>query len=126
VILSWEDTLSGCRRPTSGHNLVIHEFAHQLDMRNGRIVDGTPVLQSAQEHQRWIRVLGHAFDRHVAQCRRGFPGVIDCYGATNPAEFFAVISEAFFEEPNELREQHEDIYEVLRDFYHLDPQKWYR
>jgi len=124
VILSWSDVLSGGRRETPGHNLVFHEFAHQLDMMNGRICDGTPMLETSEQFQRWIAVLGPEFDRLVENCRRGHRGFLDCYGATNPAEFFAVITEAFFDRPETLRIHHAEAYTVLRDFYRLDPAEW--
>lgn len=125
VILSWSDTLAGGRRQTPGHNLVLHEFAHQLDMMNGRLIDGVPPLETTAQVQRWIDVLGPEYDRLVKNCRHGQRGCIDCYGATNPAEFFAVVTEAFFESPQQLRRHHGEVYEVLRDYYRLDPISWY-
>ena len=124
VILSWADARAGGRRETPGHNLVLHECAHQLDMMNGRITDGTPPLKTKEQHDRWVSVLGPEFDRLVEDCRRGHHGFIDCYGATNPAEFFAVITETFFERPNALRLHHAEAYNVLRDYYGLDPAEW--
>lgn len=124
VVLSWAEARAGGRKETPGHNLVFHEFAHQLDMLNGRITDGTPPLKTQTEHDRWISVLGPEFERLVENCRHGYHGFIDCYGATNPAEFFAVITETFFERPNALRMHHPDAYEVLCEYYGLDPAKW--
>lgn len=124
VVLSWAEALAGGRKETPGHNLVLHEFAHQLDMLNGRITDGTPPLKTRAEYDRWISVLGPEFERLVENCRHGYRGFIDCYGATNPAEFFAVITETFFERPNSLQLHHQDAYDVLRDYYCLDPVQW--
>ncbi len=124
VILSWEDARAGGRKETPGHNLVLHEFAHQLDMMNGRITDGTPPLKTREQHDRWVSVLGPEFERLLENCRRGHQCFIDCYGATNPTEFFAVISESFFECPGDLRQHHAEVYRVLRDFYGLDPASW--
>ena len=124
VILSWSDTLAGGRMEAPGSNLVLHEFAHQLDMMNGRVSDGTPVLETTRQFDRWIAVLGPEFDRLVESCHRGHHAFIDCYGATDPAEFFAVLTEAFFERPHSIRTHHPDVYEVLQDFYRLDPASW--
>ena len=124
VVLSWAEAQAGGRMETPGRNLVLHEFAHQLDMLNGRITDGTPPLNSRAKYDRWVSVLGPEFDRLVENCRGGYHGFIDCYGATNPAEFFAVITETFFERPNALKSHHEAAYEVLSEYYCLDPMQW--
>ncbi len=124
VILSWADVKSGVTQETPGHNLVLHEFAHQLDMMNGRSCDGVPLMQSTEQLERWVRVLGTEFEQLVERCSRSHHGFIDCYGATNPAEFFAVITEAFFEQPHALSVHHHDAYDVLREFYQLDPAAW--
>lgn len=124
VVLSWADALAGGRHEQPGHNLVLHEFAHQLDMMNGRCVDGTPQLQNPSQYQRWGEVLEPEFERLVSDCAQGRRGFIDCYGATNVGEFFAVLTESFFERPVALREHHAATYEVLRDFYQLDPASW--
>jgi MtfA peptidase len=124
VILSWADALAGGRWESPGRNLVLHEFAHQLDMMNGRICDGAPPLGTREQHERWVSVLGPIFDQLVKDCRNGRRGLIDCYGAKNPAEFFAVMTEAFFENPEVLRNHHEEAYGVLCDFYGLDPAEW--
>ena len=103
---------------------LTHEFAHQLDMINGRITDGTPPLKSKNQHDRWVSVLGPEFDNLVEKCRRGNRGLLDCYGATNPAEFFAVLTETYFESPVALRQYHGEIYNVLHDYYGLDTAEW--
>ncbi|GAB5444906.1 MAG: zinc-dependent peptidase [Fuerstiella sp.] len=124
VILSWRDVLAGGRREAAGQNLVFHEFAHQLDMLNGRDVDGIPPLQTRQQLQRWLEVMAPEYQRHARDCRQGRRGVIDCYGATSDAEFFAVVTEAFFENPRQLALHHSQIYELLRDYFGLDPAAW--
>lgn len=124
VILSWADAQAGGRKETPGHNLVLHEFAHQLDMMNGRITDGTPPLKTKEQYDRWLSVLGPEFESHVKKCRHGGHGFIDCYGAANPAEFFAIITETFFERPIVLQHHHHEMYSVLRDYYCLDPATW--
>ncbi|MEZ6123365.1 MAG: M90 family metallopeptidase [Planctomycetaceae bacterium] len=124
VVLSWSETLAGARGESPGRNLVFHEFAHQLDMMNGRIADGTPPMETQDQFDRWISVLGPEFDRLVEACRRGHHGIIDCYGATSPAEFFAVLTEAFFERGASLRDHHPEVYAVIRDFYRLETAEW--
>jgi Mlc titration factor MtfA (ptsG expression regulator) len=103
---------------------VLHEFAHQLDMSNGRIVDGTPPMRDRTEYDRWVQVMTREFEQLRQRCRQRRPGVLDCYGTQDPAEFFAVATEAFFERPYAVRNQCPDLYEVLRNFYELDPTGW--
>lgn len=124
VILSWSDVLAGVRGEKPGHNLVIHEFAHQLDMMNGRSIDGTPPLNSRAQLRRWLQVMPSEYAQLVAECRRGLRGIIDCYGATNPAEFFAVTSETFFECPQLLQAHKPALFDELRGFYQVDPTEW--
>ena len=124
VILSWSDVLSGGRRESSGSNLVFHEFAHQLDMMNGRTVDGTPPLKTREQLRRWVEVMEPEYRRLVEDCRRGHHRLIDCYGATNVAEFFAVLTEVFFERPQSLNMHHRQVYDVLSDYFRLDPASW--
>lgn len=121
VVLSWADALAGARHRTHGDNLVLHEFAHQLDMQNGRIVDGTPPLESAEQYRRWQEVLNDEYDGLVRDCERGRPTVLDCYGATNVGEFFAVATERFFEQPGKLADRHPSLYEILCGYYRQDP-----
>ncbi len=118
VVLSWDAVLQGAR-PQDGHNVVLHEFAHQLDTLDG-VADGAPPLPG-QLYGPWARVLGEAFEElqeDVAARRRT---VLDGYGATHPAEFFAVATESFFEEGRRLREQEPDLYRVLARYYGQDP-----
>jgi hypothetical protein len=124
VILSWSDVLAGGRCETPGHNLVIHEFAHQLDMMNGHLVDGTPPMETKEQFQLWIDVLEPEYRKLVEDCRRGHRGLIDCYGATNVAEFFAVLTEAFFERPASLDRHHPEVYAILQRYFRLDPASW--
>lgn len=117
VILSWNEVLENVRNHYPQRNVVIHEFAHQLDMRNGSHADGFPTLESAESARQWSRVMPAAFDALTHKCHLGIPTVLDCYGATNPAEFFAVASESYFEQPAELEDQWPDVFELLDDFY---------
>lgn len=118
VILSWEDVLHGGRRP--GHNVVIHEMAHKLDMLNGD-ANGFPPLHRRMDRRIWTQVLSGAWDRLRKAHREGVPIPIDPYGLENPAEFFAVISEQFFEQPAALREHLPEVYRQLELFYRQHP-----
>jgi Mlc titration factor MtfA (ptsG expression regulator) len=120
VVLSWADAREGGRRGDDGRNVVFHEFAHQLDMAD-HVVDGTPILDSRKEYDRWVEVMTAEFERLEAMAEQGHPSVLDAYGATNEAEFFAVATEAFFERSLELRANHPELYDLLLDFYRQDP-----
>jgi len=121
VILAWGDVLKEGRGERPGRNVVLHEFAHQLDMLNGRDVDGTPPLDTAEQDRRWIEVLKRRYRQLVQDCEAGRPTVLDCYGATNTAEFFAVATESFFEQPSTMKAHLGDLYGLLREFYRQDP-----
>jgi Mlc titration factor MtfA (ptsG expression regulator) len=116
VVLSWSATRRGARFPTGGSNVVYHEFAHQLDMLDG-LTDGTPPLADDDARRRWVDVCTAAYDGVRAQ---GSP-VLRAYAGTNPAEFFAVATEAFFTRPVELAEHEPDLFGELRSFYGQDP-----
>lgn len=122
VILSWQDTLDGAAVPTDGHNVVIHEFAHQLDQENGA-ANGAPWLPR-RARERWAQVMAAEFARLQSAVDAGAPTLLNPYGATNPAEFFAVASEVFFEQPQALAEQHPALYEELSRCYRLNPLSW--
>lgn len=121
VILSWSDALAGGRGTNRGNNLVFHELAHQFDMQNGRHVDGTPPLESAHLYQRWAVVMARHYQQLVDDCQNGRHPLFDCYGATNIGEFFAVATEVFFQRSRVLRDQHPELYSILRQFYRQDP-----
>ncbi len=123
ILLSWVDTLKSAAICNDGHNLVIHEFAHQLDQLKGQAT-GAPLLSSTQAYQEWSLVLSHEFEQLQKQLAQGLPTLFDSYAATNPAEFFAVISEVFFEQPDLFAAQHPALYQQLRSFYALDPLSW--
>ena len=103
--------------PTPHRNLVIHEFAHQLDMRNGSHADGFPVIESPVWAERWRQVLPASYDELTQLCQQHIPSILDCYGATSPAELFAVASESYFEQAVELRFQWPQLFELLDHFY---------
>jgi Mlc titration factor MtfA (ptsG expression regulator) len=116
VVLSWNAARRGARFPGSGHNVVYHEFAHQLDMIDG-VTDGTPPLGDEAARARWVEVCTAAYDTVRAQ---GSP-VLRPYAGTNPAEFFAVATEVFFNRPLELRQHEPALYAELTSFYRQDP-----
>jgi Mlc titration factor MtfA (ptsG expression regulator) len=123
VILSWEDTVEGAAVPDDGRNVVIHEFAHQLDQDKG-YANGAPHLGRRVRYDRWSRVLGEEFARLQWQAAIGEPSLINNYGAANPAEFFAVVSEVFFEQPQRMAAEHPELYRELRQLYCVDPLAW--
>ena len=123
VVISWQDALEGAAVVDDGRNVVIHEFAHQLDQQKG-YANGAPWLGQRDRYVRWSRVLGEEFGRLQAQVITGQPSLFSTYGATNPAEFFAVVSEVFFEQPREMAAMHPALYAELRDFYRVDPLAW--
>ncbi len=123
VILSWMDVEEAARKPGVGENLVFHEFAHKLDMLNGQL-DGTPKIAQSSLRTRWAEVMFREFKSLRRRARRGVETFLDPYGAEEPAEFFAVITECFFDAPKELRVEHPEIYELLKEYYRLDPSTW--
>jgi len=124
VFLSWETVLAEARDPTTGHNLVIHEFAHQLDFLDG-YTNGAPVLRSRDETQRWQRVMQGTFQRLRRDLQTGRKTFLGSYAATNPTEFFSVASEKFFSLPRQLRQCHPELFEVLAEYYRVDPLMWF-
>jgi len=123
VILAWDHVLHGGRNFLDGQNLVLHEFAHQLDAETG-MTDGAPVLLSAHSYRGWANALSAEFLALQKNARRGKRSLMDHYGATNPAEFFAVATETFFEKPEQMAEHHEELFETLLSYYRIDPRDW--
>lgn len=123
VILSWDAVESSIYDPYDGHNVVLHEFAHQLDSESGS-TNGAPLLQSQAEYVRWADVMTREYHRLREQVSADEDGIIDGYGATDEAEFFAVVTETFFEQPVELAEEHAELFELLKDYYKIDPRAW--
>jgi Mlc titration factor MtfA (ptsG expression regulator) len=148
LLLSWDDVLAGAADPDDGHNVVIHEFAHQLDQERGR-ANGAPWLgrreaeppprrrgaapsrpgrgaghEPGDPYPRWARVLGAEFEQLRQRLARGETGVIAAYAATDPAEFFAVVSEHFFEQPAALAAAHPALYAEFARLYRCDPLAW--
>jgi len=122
VVLSWDDVRRSAGDVQDGQNVVFHEFAHQLDSSGGR-GDSTPVLQDRSSFIAWARALGEDFEtfqREIVGANSNSP-VLDEYGATDPAEFFAVATESFFERPQDLQERYPRLYDELKRFYQQDP-----
>jgi Mlc titration factor MtfA (ptsG expression regulator) len=130
VVLAWDAVRQGTADPDDGHNVVFHEFAHQLDFEDG-LANGAPALGEGHRwstrksrYAAWARVLSTEFERLRADAQRGQTSVLNAYGATNPAEFFAVATESFFERPREMQEKHSELYEELKRYYLQDPVQW--
>ncbi|MBW1883545.1 MAG: zinc-dependent peptidase [Deltaproteobacteria bacterium] len=120
VVLVWDAVKRTSRHPESGHNVVYHEFAHKLDMLDGR-ADGTPPLHGRTEYAHWARVCSREYLALRERAARGATGLLDTYGGTNEAEFFAVATEQFFDQPVALRRRHPELFDVLQAFYRQDP-----
>jgi Mlc titration factor MtfA (ptsG expression regulator) len=120
VVLAWDDVLRGAADIHDGHNVVFHEFAHQLDGESGAN-EGAPVLPRRSMYIAWARVLGHEYEHLIDELKHHRRTFIDAYGATSPAEFFAVVTEAFFEQSIQLKRRHPELYDQLVAFYQQDP-----
>jgi Mlc titration factor MtfA (ptsG expression regulator)/Flp pilus assembly protein TadD len=123
IVLAWREVLRGGRGEDDGRNLVFHEFAHYIDGLDGEI-DGSPPLVCREQQQAWYRVTEAEYLRLLGQARRDEVSLLDHYGASNRAEFFAVATECFFEQPRAMQVQHAELYGVLRDLYRQDPAEW--
>ncbi|HET7528084.1 MAG TPA: zinc-dependent peptidase, partial [Burkholderiaceae bacterium] len=123
IILAWDAVLDGAGDPHDGVNVVMHEFAHQLDQDTGA-ANGAPYVGRGALQQDWARVMNLEFDALRARLARAEPGLIGPYAATSPAEFFAVTTELFFEMPDALAAERPALYEQLKRCYRLDPASW--
>ena len=120
LVLSWGAVKHGATDPSDGKNVVLHEFAHQLDYEN-HAADGVPGLATREQQLAWAAVMRSEFASLRAADESGVPSLLDAYGATDPAEFFAVSVEAFFERPRALRTRHSKLYTELRNYFQQDP-----
>jgi Mlc titration factor MtfA (ptsG expression regulator) len=120
LVLSWDAVKHGAADPADGKNVVLHEFAHQLDFEN-HAADGVPGLATREEQLAWSEVMRTEFASLRTADETGIPTLLDTYGASNPAEFFAVSVEAFFERPFALRARHPKLYAELRNYFQQDP-----
>ncbi|MBB6429696.1 M90 family metallopeptidase [Algisphaera agarilytica] len=120
VYLAWDSTRHGGRDPRDGRNLVYHEFAHMLDFDDG-LADGTPILRGRDDLKTWVDVMTAEYEQLCQDSHEGRASLLDQYGTTNSAEFFAVATECFFEKAHQLQKRHADLYEVLSAYYGQDP-----
>ncbi|MEH2209809.1 zinc-dependent peptidase [Nostoc sp.] len=123
VVVSWEQVKQDINNWRDGRNVVLHEFAHQLDQEDGK-AEGVPILQNNSDYAIWAKVMTEEYQQLCNDVLQGAKTVMDSYGATNPAEFFAVATETFFEKPHQLLSKHPALYEQLQRYYQLDPVQW--
>jgi Mlc titration factor MtfA (ptsG expression regulator) len=121
LVLSWEDVESDLESDVQ--NVVLHEFAHQLDAESGD-TNGAPILTDQGLRSRWADVMSGAYERLIGADEAGEETLLDPYGTEDPAEFFAVATEAFFLIPNKLVEEEPDLYAILSEFFRQDPARW--
>lgn len=119
VVLAWAECEEGAVNPDGHHNVILHEFAHQLDYLDGS-ADGAPPLSGEQAGQ-WQQTMTHAYEHLRHTLHHHHKPWLDPYGATEPAEFFAVLTEAFFQQPDHLKHEQPQVYDLLCNFYRLDP-----
>lgn len=123
VVLAWDSVTGGTSNIADARNVVLHEFAHQLDQEDGT-ADGAPILEHRSAYVAWARVLGREYAALQKSKKAHRRSVMRKYGATNPAEFFAAATETFFEKPKQMHKRHPELYDELRDYYKLDPLEW--
>ena len=120
LVLAWDHVLRGAADIRDCNNVVLHEFAHQLDTQDG-YADGAPTLEQRSMYVAWARVLGEEYQQLIDDLENHRRTLISDYGATNPAEFFAVLTECFFERSAKLKRRHPELYEQMAAFYRQDP-----
>lgn len=123
VVLSWQDIQYDAKHWQDGRNVVLHEFAHQLDQEGGS-ASGVPILEKRSDYVTWGRVFRKEYEQLCYEVERGMETVMDEYGATAPAEFFAVATETFFEKPFPMKRKHPELFNELKRYYKLDPVNW--
>lgn len=120
VILIWDAVKLGAKHPERGHNVVYHEFAHIIDMYDGK-ADGTPILSSRNQYKKWAKICTKEYFLLKERTQKGKKTFLDSYGATNEPEFFAVATEFFFDKPVKMKKKHPSLYSLLQGFYNQDP-----
>jgi Mlc titration factor MtfA (ptsG expression regulator) len=123
VVLAWDSVTGGSRNIADAQNVVLHEFAHQLDQEDGS-ADGAPILEHRSSYVAWARVLSKEYEALQRKKKKHKKAVMDKYGATNPAEFFAVATETFFEKSEQMKKKHPELYDELKNYYKLNPIEW--
>lgn len=121
VVLAWAECESGAMHPGSQHNVILHEFAHQLDYLDGT-ADGAPPL-STEQAKEWQQTMITAYNNLRNDLKHHRKSWLDPYGATQPTEFFAVLTETFYQQPQHLKEEQPAVYSLLCDFYRIDPRE---
>jgi Mlc titration factor MtfA (ptsG expression regulator) len=130
VVLDWDSVVRGAADPLDGDNVVLHEFAHELDREEGeydgmpRLGRGMPPVEAAKVYSSWAKMLSKEYDEFRLAVEQGGNTVMDGYGATSPEEFFAVATECFFEKSKQMCERHPGLYAALKQFYRQDPSTW--
>src|SRR5262249_2080298 len=123
VVLAWDEVLDHGRHPGMGENVVIHEFAHQLDFLDG-YGGGTPEIADQKQAEHWEEVMGKAYEKHLHDLRMDRDTLLGEYAGSNRTEFFAVVCERYFMAPSQLRRFYPQLYELLAGYFKLDPLAW--
>ena len=123
MVLSWNHSKQGAYKWQDGQSVVLHEFAHQLDQIDGN-ADGVPTLDDGVAYSAWADIMGREYTKMLDEIHKHHKTLLDEYGATNPAEFFAVATETFFEKSVQMKRKMPEIYTILKSFYKLDPASW--
>ena len=124
IVISWSDVLRDAANPQRGRNIVFHEFAHQLDAESGS-AEGVPVLPSNASYAEWAQVLSGEYEALINSMEQGRKSLLDSYGTTSPAEFFAVATECFFLKPVELKLEHPRLYAQMTQYYRQNPAEFH-
>lgn len=125
VIIAWDDSLKGSKCINDGHNLVFHEFAHQLDAESGAN-DGTPILENRASYLPWIKIMSRNYEKLIRNVELGKNTLLGEYASTHPAEFLAVATECFFEKPIQMFKQMPELYIEMKKFYKQDPISYFK
>jgi hypothetical protein len=123
LVLAWDSVRHGAADPWDGENLVLHEFAHQLDFEDPGS-DGVPALTDRKEYAEWRRIMAAELERLRSASDAGADSLLDPYGATDLAELFAVATETFFELPRAMKKEHPELYAAMRKFYNQNPEEF--
>ena len=123
LILAWDCVQREAKDINEANNVIIHEFTHQLDQEDG-LGDGVPILSGEMDYADWQVVFSSEFSQFLKKISHHQHDIIDPYGSTNPAEFFAVVTEVFFKKPRQLHQEHPKLYQALKSYYQLNPIAW--